>query len=155
MARKNNREPRIYEPKDFESDKSFLIGRNYDTSANIFMSMMLSPAWRKLTKNQRLLYIYCKAQYYGKDKKSKNELLTYEEKLEKKKVDTKNRFFFNRELWLNFYKLYSDNGQFYTDMDKLIELGFIRAVEKNQTTRKRNIYEFSSEWQKIKWRTSK
>lgn len=137
---------RVYVPKTFESDPQFLIGRNYDTSANIYMSMMLSPAWLDLSKAQQILYLYCKAQYYGKNKKEQKELMTAEELLSKKEVDTSKRFFMNREMWLNFYKIYPDNGQFYKDIKVLCDFGFIKTIERNQNTKKRNIYEFTDQW---------
>ena len=46
-----------YEPKSFESD-----GNASDTSANIYMSMLMSYAWQQLSKNAQVLYVYCKAQ---------------------------------------------------------------------------------------------
>lgn len=61
MAKKGNRK---YQKKDFES-----TGATSDTSANIYMSMLLAPAWRELTANQQRLYLYCKAQYYGEKRK--------------------------------------------------------------------------------------
>lgn len=137
---------RVYVAKTFESDPQFLVGRNYDTSANIYMSMMLSPAWLELSKAQQILYVYCKAQYYGKNKKEHKELLTEEEILLKKDIDTSKRFFMNREMWLNFYKIYPDNGQFYKDMKALCNIGFIKNIERNSNRQKRNIYEFSDLW---------
>lgn len=142
MAKK----PKTYIPKTFEADKQFLIVRDYDTSANIYMSMMLSPAWLELTKGQQVLYLYCKAQYHGKNKKDKPQLRTAEEILSGKEVDISKRFFMNREMWLNFYKIYPDNGQFYKDMKVLCDMGFIKTIERNQNTKKRNIYEFDDQW---------
>ena len=141
---------RAYIPKTFESDQQFLVGRNYDTSANIYMSMMLSPAWMELSKAQQILYLYCKAQYYGKNKKEHRELLTGEEIMLNKDVDTSKRFFMNREMWLNLYKIYPDNGQFYKDIKVLCDLGFVKTVERNQHSKKRNIYEFSDKWREYR-----
>ena len=52
-----------YTPKNFESSK----GRG-DVSANIYASMIQSPAWKKLTKAQQSLYLHMKLQYYGAKK---------------------------------------------------------------------------------------
>ena len=49
-----------YQKKPFESN-----GASNDTSANLYMSMLLSDAWRALTAQQQRLYLYCKAQYYA------------------------------------------------------------------------------------------
>ena len=56
-----------YMPRFFES-----TGITNDTSANIYESMLNSAAFQDLTKNQRLLYMYMKAQYYGKRKPGKD-----------------------------------------------------------------------------------
>ena len=45
-----------FKPKAFES-----TGVSSDVSANIYNSMIFSNAWNDLTKNQRLLYLYCKS----------------------------------------------------------------------------------------------
>lgn len=52
-----------YRKKPFES-----TGVSSDTSANIYMSMIMSVAWRQLSSNQKVLYVYCKAQYYAEKK---------------------------------------------------------------------------------------
>lgn len=52
-----------YKPKLFES-----TGTSNDTSANIYHSMMISPAFKNMTKNQRLLYICMKDRFYGQRK---------------------------------------------------------------------------------------
>ena len=56
-----------YQPKSFES-----TGISNDTSSNIYESMLLAPAFQDLSKNQRLLYVCMKAQYYGKRKPGKD-----------------------------------------------------------------------------------
>ena len=85
-----------YVPKKWESlneGKSFLVeGRKTpmaDTSATIFESMLRSKAYCDLTDKQRLLYVLCKAQYYGKKHPEKD----YEE------------FEGNEYFYLNFGKL--------------------------------------------------
>ena len=44
---------RPYEKKPYESDCA-----KSDTSANIYMSMLMSPAWMDLTPKQQQLYVY-------------------------------------------------------------------------------------------------
>lgn len=49
------RRKKVYKAKTFESN-----GASNDTSANVYESMLNSPAFMDMTKNQRLLYIYMK-----------------------------------------------------------------------------------------------
>lgn len=119
-----------YEKKPFES-----TGSSSDTSANIYMSMLLSDAWRALTAQQQRLYLYCKAQYYA----------------EKKKPDGDNLCFtMNQAKWAGLYSLYEKSNAkgFYRDMGALIEHGFIICVECGAATRTKSIYKFSSMWQR-------
>ena len=53
-----------YLKKPFESD-----GRSSDVSANIYFSMLTSPAWLDLTSNQKNLYVICKMQLYAEKHK--------------------------------------------------------------------------------------
>ena len=134
MGRRKDR----YVPKSFES-----IGNSNDTSANIYMSMLLSPAWNNLTKNQQILYVYCKAQYYAEKKKPKpliKELTDNEINL---------CFTMNKSKWCKLYKIYADGGQerFRKDMQALIDNGFIEIVENGKTNRTKNIYCYSNKWQ--------
>ena len=119
-----------YEKKLFES-----TGESYDVSANIYLSMVKSKAWLSLTKNQRLLYVYLKMQYYSQKRKPDKE--------------NKEMFFFNQTKWLNEYQLYSEGNKksFYNDMEQLIIKGFIDCVSSGKTTREKNIYQYSSRWQ--------
>ena len=119
-----------YQKKNFES-----TGANYDVSANIYLSMVKSKAWLSLTKNQRLLYLYLKMQYYSQKRKPNKE--------------NKEMFFFNQTKWLNEYQLYSEGNKksFYNDMEQLIIKGFIDCVSSGKTTREKNIYQYSSRWQ--------
>ena len=119
-----------YQKKSFESK-----GESYDVSANIYLSMIKSEAWLSLTKNQRLLYVYLKMQYYSQKRKPDKE--------------NKEMFFFNQTKWLNEYQLYSEGNKksFYNDMEQLIIKGFIDCVSSGKTTREKNIYQYSSRWQ--------
>lgn len=126
---KASKSRREYTKKSFES-----IGNSSDTSANIYMSMLLSPAWKKLTAQQQRLYLYCKAQYYAEKKKPK---------------DNPEYFTMNQSKWCSLYGLYkkSNAAAFYRDIEALIEYGFIRCVECGSTTRTKSIYGFSDIWQ--------
>lgn len=119
---------RKYQKKAFES-----IGTNSDTSANIYHSMLISEAWQALSKTQKLLYLYMKAQYYQQKQHPQNN---------------PERFYFNKYLWCNKYGLYKNNNHFAKDRDALIEKGLIKVVEDGSTTRTKNVYQFSSMWQK-------
>lgn len=118
-----------YRKQSFES-----IGISSDTSANIYMSILLSVAWRELTANQQRLYLYCKAQYYAEKRKPH---------------DNPFAFTMNRSKWCNLYGLYVDtNGEgFRRDRDALIRHGFIRVIENGETTRTKTVYEFWDMWQ--------
>ena len=118
-----------YVPKSFEAD-STMLG---DTSANIYMSMLLSKAWQSLTSKQQILYIYCKAQYYA----------------EKKKPQSNQEYFtFNQSKWNSLYGLYtlSNKRMFYRDMEQLILKGFIKCIESGKNTRTKSVYAFSNKW---------
>jgi hypothetical protein len=125
-----------YQKKTFES-----TGESSDTSANIYMSMLLSPAWRDLSANQQRLYLYCKAQYYAEKQKPKT----------KENPDGNETYFtMNRSKWCNLYCLYADNNRssFYRDRDALIYHGFIRVVENGQNTRTKTVYALWDMWRK-------
>lgn len=126
-----------YIPKSFES-----MGNSNDTSANIYMSMLLSPAWNNLTKNQQILYVYCKAQYYA-EKKKPNPLI-------KELTDNEMNLCFtmNKSKWCKLYKIYANGGQerFKKDMQALIDNGFIELVENGKAKSQPNIYIFSDKW---------
>lgn len=119
-----------YQKKSFESS-----GASYDTSSNIYQSMLLSTAWNKLSKSQMVLYVYMKSQYYAQKKKPVPEI--------------PESFYFNQKKWLDKYQLYSlSNKQgFYRDVKALIRYGFIDCLESGKTTKTKNIYKLSSRWQ--------
>lgn len=124
-----SRRKRPYQKKAFES-----TGASNDTSANIYMSMLLSDAWRALTAQQQRLYLYCKAQFYAEKKKPGNDSLC---------------FTMNQSKWYGLYNIYEKSNAkgFYRDMTALIEKGFIICVECGAITRTKSIYRFSSMWQ--------
>lgn len=128
-----------YIKKSFES-----VGTTTnDVSSNIYMSMLTSNAWENLSTKQQQLYVYCKAQYYGQSGRRAAD-----------KTDN-SKFYFNRVLWQDTYKLYKKGGEtrFYKDMSKLIENGFIKCIKCGKHTRTKSIYQFSNKWQY--WNTTK
>lgn len=99
------RRKKQYIPKPFES-----TGEVRDTSANIYESMLCSAAYQDLTKNQRLLYVYMKAQYYGKRKPGRDN-----QDIESLQGD--DLFYFNLALAVK-YGLYASGSrqQLYADI---------------------------------------
>jgi hypothetical protein len=153
MGRSKRKE--TYIPKTFESERSFLTPKKdgskaTDVSANIYISMLQSMAWHKLTGKQKELYLYCKAQYYG-EKKSKKEHLTEDENNCGENIDISKRFTMNKSKWCEIYGIYSSNGQrhFYADMKALIENGFIKVIQNGKSNRTKNIYEYSDKWREL------
>ena len=136
-----------YKPRSFESRNcggSFINqrGKNQaETSANIFESMLQSPAFKSLTAKQQILYVYCKSQYYGKRKPAKD----YEKK---GLYQDQAHFYFNWQLALD-YDLYTEKSHsgFYKDMKALMQKGFFELVKSGKEHKTKNIYKFSDKWQ--------
>ena len=128
-----------YAPKLFES-----TGLSSDTSANIYMSMLTSYAWHKLTKNQQVLYLYCKAQYYAQKDKDKPKPKIAQLSAE----ELRRCFTMNKSKWCNLYHLYNEGNarNFVKDMRALVEWGFIKVIEEGKTTRTKNIYMLYDGW---------
>ena len=134
MARKKR-----YKPKPFES-----TGSSNDTSANIYESMLIHPAFLGLTKNQRLLYIYLKAQYYGKRKPGRD--YPDEERLQGETL-----FYFSHETAVK-YGLCTKAGktELYKNIRALVSAGFIEIVVSGRASKKKSVYKFSSRWHEEK-----
>lgn len=139
-----NRKKNHYSPKSFEA-----IGQKFkgihgammaDTSATIFESMLQSDAFKSLNPKQQILYVYCKAQYYGKRKPEKD----YPDIPQFEGADL---FYFNWDI-AQEYGLYkpSCNKNFRNDMQALIQHGFIEIVASGKAQHKKNVYKFSSKW---------
>lgn len=133
-----------YRPKPFESRGEKFIGTNgklmADTSANIYESLLTSEAFKNLTVKQRLLYIYCKSQYYGHRKPEKD----FPDIDDFQGADL---FYLN---WASVqkYGLYTKtmHSNFYKDMGQLITHGFISRVSSGKHSKSKTIYKFSSGW---------
>lgn len=128
-----------YKPKAFES-----TGKSSDVSANIYESMIMSKAWKDLSKNQRLLYVYCKACYYGQKDPYKKSL--FKDMGMDVPNDVQSFFSLTEGSIKNHWELYTNVNSFYSDRDALITHGFIRVVADGHAMRKANIYQFSSKW---------
>lgn len=122
-----------YIKKPFES-----TGKSNDVSANLYASMLTSPAWLDLTAQQKTLYAYCKLQLYGEKQKPTEDPTT---------------FTMNQSKWADRYRLYKKNNfkGFSRDMEALILHGFVVCVECGATTRTKSVYKLSSSWQR--WNT--
>lgn len=134
MARSNSKR-RKYKPKGFES-----TGISNDVSANIYESMLQSSAWKDLKPRERQLYLYCKAQYYGK-RKPKQDYPEIE------KFQSDECFYLNLAAVVS-YGIYTRNGgkEFYADMKTLAEHGFIEVVSSGRITKSKSIYRYSGKW---------
>ena len=93
-------------PKEFESMKGV-----HDTSANIYRSMLLHQVCKDLTTRQFRLYVYCKSEFYGKNRHDLDGFPDYTR-------ENSAYFTFNRAKWHKdgLYGLYSNYRQFYRDM---------------------------------------
>ena len=129
-----------FQCRDFEGGgKKFRDTHNTmipETSANIFESMLRSPAYMELTDKQRCLYVICKAQHFGKRKPSK---------------DYGTEIFDDQCFYLNWesmqhYGLYKDHSHFYRDMNALIAAGFIERVSSGAGRRQKSVYRYSNKW---------
>ncbi|WP_029231590.1 hypothetical protein [Butyrivibrio sp. VCB2006] len=142
MGRRKNK----YTPKHFESSSGggkFInqLGKEQpDTSSNIYESMLQSKQFKSLTNKQKILYVYCKSQYYGK-RKPKHD---YEKQ---GLYQEESYFYFNIQRALD-YDLYTKSGHsdFYKDMKALEEKGFIKKIKSGKAHKEKNIYQFSGEW---------
>ena len=124
-----------YKPKAFES-----TGISADTSANLYNSMLTHPAFIALKTRQKILYVYCKAQYYGKRKPGQDFPAG-------EAVQSEECFYMNLSLAVS-YGLYTRNGnkEFYADMKALCDAGFLEMVTNGRATQSRSIYRFSDKW---------
>lgn len=142
----NNSMNRKYVGRPFECKRGKIFDRNgtqmkADTVTRIFESMLLSDAFISLTSKQKVLYLYCKAQWYGKAKPKSEEVF-------------KNLDLFQDDDYFYFplrtaasYGLYNKNthANFYRDMQALIDHGFIKRVSPGRFKQK-SIYQYSDGW---------
>ncbi len=112
-----------------------------DVSANLYESMLRSDAFKALTDRQKVLFVYCKAQYYGKRKPQRDY-----PGMEQFQGDDK--FYMNLDLAINEYELYPQGSasNFYKDMNALVEHGLIDRISSGQKRRQKSVYGFSDRW---------
>lgn len=134
-----------YVPRSWESKGETYMDssgrRRADTSANIYDSMLTSDAFILLTDKQKMLYVCCKAQYYGKRKPERDYP-------DVEQLHGEDLFYLN---WaaVQAYGLYkpSMHPNFYRDMKALCGHGLIEKVSSGAGQRKKSIYRFSDRWQ--------
>lgn len=132
-----------YIAKSFEGVGTTFVDENgkkiADTSANIYESMLRSKAFKTLKNRQKVLYLVCKSQYYGKRKPKAD----YKDE----RVQDDTCFYLNLDLVCQ-YGLYTRNmrKEFYGDMKELRKRGFIEQVASGRGTMTKSIYRFASGW---------
>lgn len=111
-----------------------------DTSANLYESMMLHPAFQDLTNRQKLLYLICKSQFFGHRKPEKDFP-------DVEQVAGDDCFYLNLGA-VTRYGLYTRNmrGKFYADMKELERHGFIKTVSSGRPTKSKSVYKFLPDW---------
>ena len=112
-----------------------------DVSAPIFESMVLSGAFQDLTDRQRMLYVICKMQRYGKRKPS----FDYKDVEEYRSEAC---FYLNWRDVLQ-YGIYKEtcSANFYKDMKALIDHGLIMRIASGKSAHRNTVYEYSDKWQ--------
>ena len=124
-----------YVKKSFESD-----GNSSDTSANIYNSMLKSPAWKSLKPRAKVLYLTMKNQYYAQRHKPSKDYPEIPE------FDGQDVFYFNQHLWKVDYALYTKPSSFYDDCTILEDRGFIKKLVSGKASFTKNIYKLSGDW---------
>ena len=111
-----------------------------DTTSNISETMLLNPNFIELKDKQKVLYMYLKAQRFGKRKPIQDfkEVEAYRSEA---------CFYFGLSDALK-YGLYTEanKGRFYSDMKALEDAGFIRRISKGAKGRNRSIYMYADGW---------
>lgn len=127
----------------FESAGEYFIDttghKRKETHSQIHESLMQSKAFYTLKPKQQMLYIYCKAQFYGVRKPEHDY---------KGMPEITSDCFYMNLAQIRKYKLYadSDSSHFYKDMNTLIEHGLIDRVSSGKGQRKKTIYRYSAKW---------
>lgn len=142
-----------YSAKPYES-----VGLNYidrkgktrkETNCCIYDSMLESDAFVSLKPRLKVLYLYCKAQLFGKRKPARDcpQIDIYQDD---------SCFYFNWDLAKN-YGLYkpSMESNFYRDMKALIDAGFIKLLTSGAKRKQKNVYAFSDRWKSFSYKANK
>ena len=143
---------KTFKPQPFESTGiSPITGREgADTSANIFESMMMHPAFKALKPRQKYLYVMCKAQYFG-HRKPMADYKDQEFNIEGVRQKLDDRAFYMSWSQVQEYGMYKNGKkEFYEDMKELARLGFIEVLSNGHANHQKSIYLFSRRWRTIK-----
>lgn len=147
-----------YIKKSFESLGNHFTDYNgktqTDTSANIYESMLQSPAFYTLNCRQKHLYLLCKAQYYGKKKPSADypdiEQIQPSECFYLCKHDLVKKYHFCTQNCDKELYGYTKNNEHVKGLFEVLEEhGLIEILVHNKATKKKNIYKLSDKW--ITW----
>lgn len=128
--------------------KNFIPQQEYskkgrgDSFAAIYKSMMDSEAWRDITKNQIVLYVYMRI-YGVNNRRPKKDYP------EREDLQNDITFYFNMGLAekVGLYKR-GNSGSFYSDIKALEEHGFIKTISNGKINQTKSIYSFSDEWRR-------
>lgn len=101
--------------------------------ARIYTTMLYKDGFKKLKPRTRMLYVYMKERYKGDANKNAPN-------------GDKAQFLFPWHLANKTAELYTNKSTFYSDIQALIDSGFIECVENNKNLRKSNVYKFSDKW---------
>ena len=130
------RKKKKYRPQQFESLKG-----EGDTSANIYRSMLLSPAMKDLSSKQFELYVCAKSEYYGASAHDKDGF--EDEYRNDPRYFTMN---FGKFKKTGLYGMYTNKESFYKDIASLINHGFIDCEIDGYSTRSKSLFKFSDRW---------
>lgn len=119
-----------------------------DTYARITDSLLLSEAFQDLKPRTQMLYIFMREQYMGKRKPNRD----FDENSPIwEAIRSDECFYFPFHTAKSYNKSYKANsGRLYTDIEVLIEHGFIEKIVSGKANRDNSIYKYSDKWQKWK-----
>lgn len=113
--------------RKFVNDKGV---KQTDKHAQLYLSLMLSEAFKSLNKSEQMLLVYMIAETYNKKLTDQNL-----------GVDA---FYFNRAIQEKWNT--STGTRFIKHRNKLMDRGFIRFIENNHHRGQKNIYELCEGW---------
>ena len=109
----------------------------YGSWTKICDDMMDSEAWQALNRSQRCLYLEMKYKFranWGGSKSNRKSISDNSRDISFTHADA--------------LKIYSDMRTFRTDIDKLIDCGFVDCISSGKITKECNIYGFTERWKK-------
>ena len=116
-----------------------------DTYARITDSVLLSPAFQDLKPHLQMLYIAMRVQDIGKRKPNRD----YDESSPAwEMVRSEQCFYFPFHTARQYCSRYQGNsGRLYSDIEILIEHGFVEKVLSGKNAREKSVYRYSDKWQ--------